>query len=233
MQVSKVRSWTGRCWQAHSPLELILFFLFVSYALLTLRSQSKVIPIGRCCVINTVCCDHLVIVLWSSLIGWLSSFHSPMLQMAHCVRPQRQPGYCNRWTPFWGCKGWCCRSAHFQWARRKTAPQWQLHLSAGGQEDAATAWITWEQWFMKFKHVYSSKYIQGIITNWPCKYRAILSRDYWPIGVFWVGPGYVVLQLHVGLLLKPLYLWGVVYAWVIWYRNNTCKQSDTSLCTLF
>lgn len=107
------------------------------------RAGWTQIPIG-CRVITTVCCDHLV----STPIGRLSSFNSPksQLQMAQRVRPQRRPGYYNQWTPFSGCTGWCCQSAHCQWAQRKTAPRWQLHLSVWGQEAAATAWITWEQW---------------------------------------------------------------------------------------
>lgn len=148
MQVSRVYSWRGL------SLFYLSFLWDLLYRLVTEEPEveTKVrvknrIPIG-CCVINTVCYDHLVIILWSTPIGWLLSFHSPIVQleMAQCVRPQRPPGYYNRWTPFWGCKGWCCRSAHCQWALRKTAPLWQQHLSVWGQEDAATAWITWEQW---------------------------------------------------------------------------------------
>lgn len=42
------------------------------------------------------------------------------------------------------------------------------------------------------------------------------GKDNEPIRVIWVGSGYVVLQLCVGLLLKPFYLWSIIDAWVIW-----------------
>lgn len=61
--------------------------------------------------------------------------------------------------------------------------------------------------------------IKGVL----CSNRSamVTSDGCWPVGVFWVGPGHIVLQLHVGLFLKALYLWGVIYAWVVWYRKHT------------
>ncbi len=146
MQVSRVHSWKGLEVIHLSSWWVLFFWLVAEESDVGARYKWKLNSIG-CCVINTVRSDHLVILRWCTLIDWLSNFHSPMLQieMAQCVRPQWLPGCYNPWTPFWGCKGWCCRSARCQWARRKTAPLWQLHLSAWGQEDAAAAWITWEQ----------------------------------------------------------------------------------------
>lgn len=53
------------------------------------------------------------------------------------------------------------------------------------------------------------------------------SAGYSPVGVLWVGPGHIVLQLHVGLFLKALNLWGVIYAWVVWYRGHTHAHTHT------
>lgn len=54
----------------------------------------------------------------------------------------------------------------------------------------------------------------------------MLYKDeaYKPVRVFWVCSRHIVLQLHVGLLLEPLYLWDIIYAWVIWYKNNVCDS---------
>lgn len=64
-------------------------------------------------------------------------------------------------------------------------------------------------------------------TNWPL----VKNKAYWPIRVLWVGPGYVILQLHVGLFLKPLYLWGVIDARVIWWKHKMRTRRGVSVCT--
>lgn len=60
------------------------------------------------------------------------------------LRPPPTPGCCSRWTPSWGCRGWCCRSARCRWGRRRTAPRWRRRWSAWGPGDAAAAWTAWQ-----------------------------------------------------------------------------------------
>lgn len=66
-----------------------------------------------------------------------------------------------------------------------------------------------------------------ISTSWPL----VKSKAYWPIRVLWVGPSHVILQLHVGFFLKPLYLWGVIDARVIWWKYKMHTRRGVSLCT--
>lgn len=54
------------------------------------------------------------------------------------------------------------------------------------------------------------------------------GEAYKPVRVFWICSGYIVLQLHVGFFLESLYLWDIIYARMIWYKNNVYAQSDLS-----
>lgn len=109
--------------------------------------QESQIPRG-CCIISTIMSgprsDHFE-KHSDCLAVEFSQSNSAVRKVALHLRPRMKSGYCNRWTPFWGCRGWCCRSARSQWAPRKTAPLWRRHWSAWGQEDAAAAWITWQR----------------------------------------------------------------------------------------
>lgn len=147
MQVSTVHSWKGPGADLYSSSLWIVLHWPVTEVSEVGAKWKQISRKMRC---------HKYSMLWP--LGDHSVEHSDWLAVKFslsnfaitngtvCVTPRRPPGYYNQWTPFWGCMGWCCRSARCQWAQRKTAPLWQLHLSAWGREDVATAWITWEKW---------------------------------------------------------------------------------------